>query len=230
MRLRTLCPFAVLALAACKSADAPPSTGAATLDLPANAPAAAVSAAPEAAPSKAEVGKPAPPFRLTDTDGRSVDLASLRGKTVVLEWFNPDCPFVRLNHTKGPLKDMAKKKVAEGVVWLSVNSSAPGKQGNGVERNREAKKTYGIENPVLLDESGEVGQRYGAKTTPHVFVVDKQGTLVYAGAIDNAQDGEPPGGQPFVNYVDSALQDIAAGRPVSTPSVPSYGCSVKYAH
>ena len=158
------------------------------------------------------VGQLAPDIQGEDTSGVAFKLSDFRGKVVVLEWFNQDCPFVKLNHTKGPLKDMAKKKMEQGIVWLSINSGAPGKQGHGVVRNRDGQRTYAMTNPILLDETGEVGRAYGAKTTPHVFVVDRQGTLVYAGAIDNAQDGEPPGGEAFTNYVENALADIAAVR------------------
>jgi Redoxin len=148
---------------------------------------------------------------------------------VVLEWFNPECPFVKKNHGEGPLKDMAKKASEKGVVWLAVNSSAPGKQGHGAAVNREGKQRFGLSHPVLLDESGEVGRLYGATNTPHMYVVDPAGTLVYRGAIDNAPDGDPRGDH-FVNYVDAALADLAAGKPVANPEVKAYGCSVKYAN
>jgi peroxiredoxin len=178
----------------------------------------------------ASVGAEAPDFTLKDTEGKTVKLSDHKDKLVVLEWFNPDCPFVRNSHTKGSLVDTAKKYTAKGVVWLAVNSGAPGKQGAGAERNREARKQYNLDHPVLLDEGGDVGRTYGATNTPHMFVIDK-GKLVYRGAIDNSPDGEkgsPEGGK-LVNYVDAAIEAVGAGRPVATAETKAYGCAVKYA-
>jgi peroxiredoxin len=179
----------------------------------------------------AEIGQPAPDFTLSDTEGHPFHLADAKGKTVVLEWFNPGCPFVRASHTKGSLRDAAKRHSAEGVVWLGVNSAAPGNQGYGAEATREGKNKYGLDHPILLDESGDVGHAFGATNTPHLFVIDASGTLVYRGAVDNSPDGEgesPTDGK-LVSYVDAALADLAAGRPVAVPSTKAYGCSVKYA-
>lgn len=193
------------------------------------APVATAPAAPTA-PASPVVGKPAPAFTLHDLDGKEVSLASFAGKTVVLEWFNPGCPFVKASHTVGSLKEEAKKQTANGVVWLAINSGAPGKQGNDLEANKEAVKTFGLEHPVLRDEDGKVGHAYGATNTPNLFVIDKTGTVVYAGAIDNSPDGEgqSPADGTLVNYVDAALADLAAGRPVQTPVTKPYGCGVKY--
>jgi peroxiredoxin len=179
----------------------------------------------------AAVGAAAPDFALQDVDGNTVKLADYQGRVVVLEWFNPDCPFVKASHTKGSLVGTAGKQVDKGVVWLAINSNAPGKQGNGVERNREARKAYGMSHPVLIDEDGRVGRAYGATNTPHMFVIDRQGKVAYRGAIDNSPDGEgqsPQGGK-LVNYVEAALDDVAAGRPVRTAETKAYGCTVKYA-
>jgi hypothetical protein len=150
---------------------------------------------------------------------------------VVLEWFNPGCPFVRASHTKGSLKTAAKKHAAEGVLWLAINSSAQGKQGSDPAANREAAKMFNLEYPILRDETGAVGHAYGATNTPNMFVIDKNGVLIYSGAIDNSPDGEgeAPTSGSLVNYVDAALEDLAAGRPVKTPVTKPYGCSVKYA-
>ena len=178
----------------------------------------------------ATVGAAAPDFTLKDLDGKQVKLSDYKGKVVVLEWFNPGCPYVKAAHTRGSLKDTAQRQTKNGVVWLAINSGAPGKQGAGVDTNREGKKTFGLDHPVLMDESGQAGRAYGATNTPHMFVVDKNGTLVYAGAIDNSPDGEgasPTGGK-LINYVDAALEDIVAGRPVKVSSTKAYGCSVKY--
>lgn len=180
----------------------------------------------------AELGKPAPEFTLKNLDGKDVKLSSFKGKTVVLEWFNPECPFVKNAHTKASLVDTAKRAQKKGIVWLSINSGAPGKQGTGVEKNQAAVKTFGMENAVLLDEAGTVGKAYGATNTPHLFVIDEKGNVVYRGAIDNSPDGEglSPQGGTLVNYVDAALEDLSAGRPVKTAETKAYGCGVKYAN
>jgi peroxiredoxin len=183
------------------------------------------------AAGSAVVGKSAPDFTLKDLEGHNVSLASFRGKVVVLEWFNPGCPFVKASHTKGSLKGTAKKHTAEGVVWLAVNSAAYGKQGFEPSANSDAAKTFGLEHPILRDETGAVGHAYGATNTPNMFVIDKNGVLVYAGAIDNSPDGEgeAPTSGALINYVDAALEDLNAGRPVKAPVTKPYGCSVKYA-
>ncbi|MBK7860905.1 MAG: thioredoxin family protein [Archangiaceae bacterium] len=178
----------------------------------------------------AKVGAAAPDFSLPDLDGKTVKLSDFKGKTVVLEWFNPECPFVKASHTKGSLVSTAKKQSDKGIVWLSVNSGAVGKQGAGAEKSREGAKGFGMSNPVLLDAEGTVGKAYGATNTPHLFVIDKGGKLVYRGAIDNSPDGEgksPEGGK-LVNYVDAALDELAAGKPVSVTETKAYGCGVKY--
>jgi peroxiredoxin len=187
-------------------------------------------AASTVAPAVAEIGEPAPDFTLKDVGGQDFHLAAFRGKTVVLEWFNPQCPFVNKAHTKGSLRDAANRHVAEGVVWIAVDSSGPGKQGYEVASIREAASRFGISHPILRDESGAVGHSFGATNTPHMFVIDKGGVLVYAGAIDNSPDaeGESPQGGKLINYVDAALEDLAAGRAVRTPRTKAYGCSVKY--
>ncbi len=189
-------------------------------------PAHAGEAAAAPAPAAATVGKPAPDFALKDLAGQEVRLSSFRGKTVVLEWFNPECPFVKYAHGEGPLRDMAAKAGAKGVVWLAINSGAPGKQGTGAELNRAAAASWDLSHPVLLDESGTVGRQYGATTTPDMYVVAPDGTLVYAGALDNAPLGKADGA--VVDYVGAALADVAAGRPVATPTTKPYGCGVKY--
>ena len=217
----------LVSLCACKDGKEPDASQSTT--SAANATPAAATPAPAAA-GNAEVGKPAPDFALKDLDGKEVRLSSFKGKTVVLEWFNPGCPFVKASHTKGSLKDAAKRSTAKGVVWLSINSGAQGKQGFGASANREGAKTFSMDNPILLDEAGTVGKTYGATNTPHVMVIDDKGTLVYRGAVDNSPDGEgesPTGGK-LVSYVDSALGNLAAGTPVSPSETKAYGCSVKY--
>lgn len=177
----------------------------------------------------AAVGQPAPDFALKDLDGKAVSLKDFAGKTVVLEWFNPGCPFVKHAHGEGALKGMAEQQRANGVIWLSINSGAPGKEGAGVAANKDAAVKWGIQNPILLDESGAVGKLYGAKTTPHMFVIDAKGTLAYAGGLDNAPMGKPEGGA-LVPFLSDAISDVLAGKPVRTPSAKPYGCSVKYAN
>jgi hypothetical protein len=128
------------------------------------------------------------------------------------------------------LKGFAEKVTDKGTVWLAINSGAPGKQGYGVEANLAGTRKYGLKHPVLLDETGEVGHTYDARHTPHMYVVDDKGVLVYRGAIDNSPDGEgeSPQGGALVNYVQGALADLSAGRPVKTAETEAYGCSVKY--
>jgi peroxiredoxin len=217
--LTPLLVAAGLAAAACNNAPAP-------VREPGKS--APVTSAPAAA--AAVVGAPAPDFTLTDYDGKSVHLADLKGKTVVLEWFNPECPFVKASHLKGSLRDAAKRHKAEGVVWLGVNSSAPGKQGNAPDRVAAGKQALGIDHPILVDATGQVGHQYGATNTPNMYVIDPRGILVYRGAIDNSPDGEgesPEGGK-LINYVDAALSELAAGKPVTTKETKAYGCGVKY--
>jgi peroxiredoxin len=200
------------------------------LGLAAAAPANADKASAPAA-ATAVLGKAAPDFALKDLDGKTVKLSSFKGKTVVLEWFNPGCPYVKKSHGVGSLVGTATKQVKAGVVWLAINSGAPGKQGNELAMNVEAKKTWGLEHPILRDETGAVGKAYGATNTPHLFVIDKQGNLAYAGAIDNSPDaeGKSPTDGKLVNYVEAAIADLAANRAVKTSKTQPYGCSVKYA-
>jgi peroxiredoxin len=186
---------------------------------------AAVSATSPAADQPANA---APDFTLPDLDGNPVTLSGLRGKTVVLEWFNPGCPFVRYAHGDGPLRDLAARHMASGVVWLAINSGARGKQGHGVDLNREWREKWKMQHPVLIDEKGQVGRAYGATNTPHMYIIDPRGSLVYRGALDNAPLGKVPGEGHSV-YVDDALAAIAAGRPVEVAETKAYGCSVKYA-
>ncbi len=181
-----------------------------------------------ASPSAAvTVGAPAPAFTLVNTEGKSVSLSDYKGKTVVLEWFNPDCPFIVAAHRGGPLEAMPGEWTEKGVVWLTINSNAEGKQGHGQERNARARDEYQLPTAVLLDEDGSVGKAYGAKTTPQMFVVDAAGTLVYQGGLDNAPRGEAPktGLEP---YLANALTAVQAGQPVKPAQTRPYGCSVKY--
>lgn len=186
--------------------------------------------APAATTAASLIGKPAPDFTLPDLDGKQVSLSKYKGKVVVLEWFNPGCPYVKKSHTVGSLVGLAKKHAAKGVVWLAINSNAAGKQGHDPAQNKQAAKEWSMSYPILRDVDGKVGKAYGATNTPHMFVIDTTGKVIYGGAIDNSPDGEgksPTSGK-LVNYVDAALSALAAKRAVPTPSTKAYGCSVKY--
>jgi peroxiredoxin len=176
---------------------------------------------------KAVIGKPAPDFSLTDLDGKAVKLSDFKGKTVVLEWFNPSCPFVVAAYKDGPLKDMAARAQKDGIVWLAINSGAPGKEGAGAEANKKARTDWKMTTPILLDEKGEVGRMYDAKTTPHCYVIDAKGVLVYRGGLDNAPQGKFEGDK-RIDYLANALAEVKAGKPVTMPETKSWGCSVKY--
>lgn len=178
----------------------------------------------------ATVGRPAPGFTLDGSDGKKHSLSDYRGKVVVLEWVNYDCPFVKKHYGSGSMQTLQKKYVAKDVVWLSVNSSAPGKQGNYPPEkiNELLKEKKAAPTAYLFDPDGKAGTAYGAKTTPHMFVIDPKGTLVYAGAIDNKPTTDVEDVRAAKNYVDIALYEVLAGKPVTTSSTQSYGCSVKY--
>ncbi len=176
------------------------------------------------------VGKAAPDFTLNDLGGQAVSLKSFAGKTVVLEWFNPECPYVKAAHSKGSLQTLANESVDKGVVWLAINSGAPGKQGHDVDKNQAAVATWKLKHPVLRDVDGAVGKAYGATNTPHLFVINDAGVVVYQGAIDNSPDGEgqSPTGGTLINHVAVALGELADKKPVTVSSTKAYGCSVKY--
>jgi len=176
----------------------------------------------------AEMGKAAPDFTLTDTHGNEHTLSEYTkgGYTVVLEWFNPDCPFVKKHHvTFGSMAMTHDAFKDEKVVWLAVNSGAKGNQGNGLERNQMAIEDYGIDYPVLLDENGDVGKMYGAKTTPQMYVIH-EGVLVFNGPLDDEKDTKKLGEK---NYIMEVVGACCAGKDVDPTQVKSYGCSVKYA-
>lgn len=176
------------------------------------------------------IGQPAPAFTGTTADGRTVSLADYRGRVVVLEWTNHDCPFVRRHYDAASMQALQDEAAAADVVWLSVISSAPGEQGHvtAAEAQRLSGKRNARPAAVILDPDGVIGRAYEAKTTPHMFVIDANGILVYMGAIDN----EPRnlGADPLRadNYVRQALAALAAGKPVTPAVTQPYGCSVKY--
>ena len=180
--------------------------------------------------AKAELGKLAADFALKDLDGKDVMLSAHLGKIVVLEWLNPGCPYcVQAYGENGALREQPDRVKKEGVVWLTINSTEPGQDGGKVEVNKEFAQKNGIKSTIAMDPDGAVGRAYGAKTTPHCYVINEKGVLVYAGALDNAPMGKVEGDQKKVNYVDAAIADIKAGRAVATSETKPYGCSVKYA-
>lgn len=174
----------------------------------------------------AEVGRAAPDFTLKSTDGADWTLSAHKDEVVVLEWFNPDCPFVKYAYEKGPLKDRAGAWTGEGVTWVAINSGKPGKQGTGLDRNKAAREQYGMDIPVLLDESGTVGRTYGAITTPQLYVVGKGGTLLYNGALDDQPLGRGDGA-PTV-FIDQVLDGVTKTGAAPFARQKPYGCSVKY--
>jgi peroxiredoxin len=169
------------------------------------------------------VGAPAPAFSLTDQSGQKVSLADYSGRIIVLEWINPDCPFVQRHAQARTMANLANKFGEQGVVWLGINSTHYMKN----DANQKWIEASSLPYVVLDDHAGEVGRAYGAKTTPHMYIIDKSGVLAYQGAIDDDQAGTK--GAAAVNYVATALSELIAGKAVSVPQTKPYGCSVKYA-
>lgn len=171
-----------------------------------------------------EVGTIAPEFMLTSYDGKSVRLSDYKDKIVVLEWFNYECPFVKHHYEQaGTMTKLAEKYKDKNVVWLAINSTAH----QTTDKNREFAQKYEIGYPILDDRTGKTGHAYGAKTTPHMFIIDGEGMIVYAGAIDNSPLGKVK--ENVVNYVDQALNELTSGKSVTIANTKPYGCSVKYA-
>lgn len=177
-----------------------------------------------------KVGAPAPAFELKDIDGKTRSLAELKGKTVVLEWTNDGCPYVKKHYETGNMQKLQRDAQKEGVVWVTINSSAPGKQGHvdGDGAKKLLAKHDASPSMYLLDPDGKVGKLYGAQTTPHMYVIDKDGTLVYMGAIDDKPTSDKADVKTAKNYVVEALAALKAGKRVQTPVTRAYGCSVKY--
>jgi hypothetical protein len=180
---------------------------------------------PIEASAKASLGEAAPNFSLPDVDGTIHNLADHQGKVVVLEWFNPGCPFVKAAYDDEVLTKLSASHSAD-TVWLRINSGSEGKQGAGADENRRAAKKWDIEGPVLLDGSGAVGKAYGAKTTPQIVVIDTQGMVRFNGALDNAPLGQPTG--EFTPYAGQAIDAVLSGGDVVDTQPKPWGCSVKY--
>ena len=181
-----------------------------------------------AAHAAPELGKPAPDFTLADQNGKPVKLSDAKGKFVVLEWFNKDCPFVRKHYDSGNMQKLQSTYGKKGVMWYSIMSSRPGAEGHLSPKEAQTELSHMSANALLNDEKGVVGKLYGAKTTPHMFIVDKKGALIYMGGIDNAPSTDQEDVKTAKNFVSAALDESLAGKNVSVPSSRPYGCSVKY--
>ena len=192
--------------------------------------AAAAAALPALAAANAVVGQPAPAFSVTDTAGKTVSLADFKGRTVVLEWVNPGCPYVRKHYDSANMQATQKGAADKGVVWLAVNSTHPSHYDYRKPADLAAwmQSQKAAATHTLMDADGKVGRAYGARTTPHMYIVDAKGTLAYAGGIDDKPSSNPADTKTARNHVSAALADIAAGRPVAQAATRPYGCSVKY--
>ncbi len=181
--------------------------------------------------SGAQVGQPAPAFSVKDTNGKTVSLADLKGKTVVLEWSNHDCPFVKKHYTGNNMQALQKKWTAQNVVWLTIVSSPVGEQGyvDAAQANKLTAERGAAPSSVLLDPKSQIARAYGAQVTPHMYVIDKTGMLAYAGGIDDKPSTRIDDLKGAKNFVDMALTELAEGKPVSTSTARPYGCTVKYA-
>jgi len=180
--------------------------------------------------ASAEVGQPAPEFTLKDCSGKEHSLSDFKGKTVVLEWINHGCPFVVKHYSSNNMQQLQKAATEDGVVWLSICSSAPGKQGHMSAEDATAKceAVGSAATAYLLDEDGKVGKAYGATRTPEMFIVNAEGVLVYHGAIDDNSSSKAADIEGATNHVQVALAEISEGKPVTTAKTTPYGCSVKY--
>lgn len=176
------------------------------------------------------INKPAPDFTAMDSNGNKVSLKDFAGKKVILEWTNDQCPFVKKHYDSANMQDLQKKYTREGAVWLSVVSSAQGKQGyvDGKGANKLTQGRAASPSAVLLDPEGTVGKLYGAKTTPHMYIIDEGGDLEYMGAIDSIRSTNKKDIPKATNYVTQAMMEIGAGKNVSEPVTQAYGCSIKY--
>jgi peroxiredoxin len=189
-----------------------------------------LSAGAQPATDKARVGTPAPAFTLNDSSGRALSLGDLKGKTVVLEWTSHECPYVGKHYRGKNMQALQKKWTGQGVVWLSVISSGPGEPGHvsPEQANKLTAERGAAPSAVLLDPTGKVGRAYGARTTPHMYVINGEGALVYMGGIDDKPSARLEDLKTAKNFVDVALGEIAQGKPVSVSTSRAYGCSIKY--
>jgi peroxiredoxin len=188
----------------------------------------ALSAAP--AQAAAVPGQSAPDFRATDVDGRTVSLADFRGRTVVLEWNNPNCPFVQKHYTSGNMQALQQRNTRAGVVWLAINSTSESHPDYVPSARLAAwfSEQKAAPTAILMDTKGDIGRAYGAKVTPHMYVIDSKGVVAYAGAIDDKRSANPADVKSSTNHVTAALGDLAAGKAVATAATTAYGCTIKY--
>jgi hypothetical protein len=186
---------------------------------------------PGLAIADAVINEPAPAFTATTATGKPLSLSSLKGKTVVLEWTNHECPFVKKHYESNNIQDLQKAAVAKGVVWLQVVSSAPGKQGyvDGPAAIKANQDRGATPTATLLDPDGSLGHLYGAQTSPHIFIIDPEGKLAYKGGVDSIASNKKEDLAKAENYVTPALNAVLAGKSVANPSTKPYGCSIKYA-
>jgi peroxiredoxin len=191
---------------------------------------ALLAAAPLPALAQPMPGQPAPAFVLTDLDGRRVSLADLKGKYVVLEWTNPSCPFVQKHYGSGNMQSLQKRFTGEAVQWIVINSTAAAHSEylKPAEQKAWLQKQGAAATVAALDADGKVGRAYAAKVTPHMYLIDPNGVLVYAGAIDDKRSANPADVKTASNYLVQAFADLRAGRPVSAASTQAYGCTIKY--
>lgn len=182
-------------------------------------------AATGASLAQVSVGQPAPAFTATDASGKAVSLANYKGKYVVLEWINPECPFTQKHYATGNMAATQKHAAAKGAAWLSINTSA---KGDGAKEVATYVKAKNAAPSAVLQDAGTIGKAYGAKTTPHMYIIDPAGKLVYSGAIDSKPSANPEDIPKSINYVMQALNEATSGKPISNPSTKPYGCSVKY--
>lgn len=176
------------------------------------------------------IGDPAPDFTATDSNGKTQTLSAYKGKYVVLEWSNRDCPYTRKHYASGNMQSLQKEWTAKGVIWITILSSAPGEQGyvNASDENAQLAKVHAAPTAAILDPKGTIGHEYDAKTTPHMFVIDPEGKIIYHGAIDDHPTPDPADIKSSKNYVSEALTQAMAGGQVATSYTRPYGCSVKY--
>ena len=176
------------------------------------------------------VGTTAPDFSVTDSKGKTQSVSQYKGKYVVLEWFNPECPFVKKHYGSGNMQKLQEEFTGKGVVWLSIDSSAAGKEGHltAEEANQKMTEWKTKQTALLLDANGKAGQSYGAKNTPHMFVINPEGKIIYEGAIDSKASANPADITGATNYVKVALEESMGGKPVTMANTKPYGCSVKY--
>ena len=190
----------------------------------------AIATTVQASAEAARVNSPAPNFTASDSHGRSHSLDQYHGKYVVLEWHNQGCPFTRKHYESGNMQALQKQWTEKGVIWLTVISSSPGKEGyvTATQENDYIAKVGAAPTAALLDPDGNLGRLYNAKTTPDMYVIDPAGKLIYSGAIDNRPSADPDDIRGADNYVSDALTEAMAGKPVAKPYTRAYGCSVKY--